>query len=415
MPELGLGREAYERKYARSYEVELINRFFEQSPTNRINGAALLSRPATSYAVGVATGPIRRLYAVDGAFDYDLFIVSDDTLYRWDGDNAPIAITGTVLGTPARPEMQIVTGPGYEYLFIADGTNLQYYPGPTYATGTLTLTPASPPDISNQVVRVGSVYYQWASPLVGAPDGTVANPYQVAVGADDEASLDNFARALNASGSAGSDYSSSLVTPNPDARATANNATTVSVRAANRGVGGNTTETQIISGSALAWSATTLAGGGVEELTLVPPPDSSVTFVSIAQLAGFLIAVQSNSQRWYFLRPGEVTFDPLDFFSAEQEPDQINTVRAVGDTVMFFGTSSTETWYATGDTAGAAFLPVQGRTFSFGSLQGTAVAIKDQIVWVGSDDNVYLMAGQPQVISNPGISERIREARKAQS
>ena len=43
MPPLPLGISAYGRSYGRGVDIELLNRFFEQDPTNTVEGSALLS------------------------------------------------------------------------------------------------------------------------------------------------------------------------------------------------------------------------------------------------------------------------------------------------------------------------------------------------------------------------------------
>jgi hypothetical protein len=117
------------------------------------------------------------------------------------------------------------------------------------------------------------------------------------------------------------------------------------------------------------------------------------------------------------VQPGEITIEANDFFAAEDEPDEIVTIRQVGDTVAILGQNSIEFWYATGDTRPKAdtFLPVSGRVFSLGVLPGSVVRIRDTIMFVGTDDKVYALSGQPEPIgTNHGISERIRRARAAQ-
>lgn len=405
-----LGRQAYNRTYGRMPEVEVLNRFFEQDPTNLESGAALLTRPVTDALTAAGAGPIRKLFSVPGAFNGDLFIVSGTGLFRWDGTNVS-AISGTV-GGDGQPEMAVAVGSGYEHLFIADGLLLQLYRGTSRATGTLTLTPNSPPDITTQTLQIDTTYYQWAASLTGSPTGGSGDPFQVLVGADDEESLENMRKALNNTGIAGTDYSSTIGGPNTQVEATSSDATTLELRARDRGTGGNSIAT-VVTGSDLAFGNATLTGGGSDTLNGVSIPDGSGAS-SVATLDQFVAVVTSNSQKWYFIKPAEITIEPLDFYNAAEEPDEIVAVRQVGDVFLFFGQSSVETWYLTGDLTptGDPILPLKGAAYSIGCVPGTIVKIKDFVMFVGTDNIVYRMAGSPEPIPNNALSERIRIARR---
>ncbi len=140
-----------------------------------------------------------------------------------------------------------------------------------------------------------------------------------------------------------------------------------------------------------------------------------IGIVSLTTLASFVIAVQAQSQRFYWLQPGAVIVDALDFAEAESEPDQIIEVERVGDQFYAVGQSSTEVWYAnaSADPLASNFLRQQGLAFSQGALEGTVVPIRTQLIVVGEDGVVYQIAGGPKRISNNGIEERIRLMREA--
>lgn len=407
--ELSLGRGAFERSYGRFPPIVLLNRFFEQNPTAP-GGTALLTRPATKFLTGIGSGPIRKLFWVPGAFNNDLFVVSGTALWRFDGTNAT-AITGIVQDNGV-PEMTAVVGPDYEHLFIADGQLLSLYRGTSRATATLTLTPDTPPDIATQTLQIGSTYYEWVASLSGTPDGSSGDPFQVVVGADDEESLANMQAAINDSGGRGTIYSATIGNPNVQVEAIEADATTLTIRARERGSDANSITTAV-TGAHLAWGGSTMAGGGSNTLNGVEMPEL-YTASSVASLGGFVVVVCGNSQRWYFIRPGEITIGPLDFYNAEEEPDQIVVVRQIGDSLAFLGATTIEFWYLTGDdtTQGDAFLPVNGQAYSIGMVPGTAVKVRDFVMFVGTDDQVYKLSGRPEPITpNHGISELIRAQR----
>lgn len=408
MTSVPLGIGAYKRTYAQEPEVQLKNRFLEQTPTNQVEGSVLLARPGDTFFVGAGNGPIRFIGHQEGTFGGDLFFVSGEQLYRYDGVSAPIAINGTI-ASGTTPSVAFVAGAAYEHLFITDGTLLQYYDGEAAATGTLTVSGGN--IVATDTFEIDGVYYEWTAGSVdaGSPAGTLADPWLVNLGASDTDALANAVKALNASGVAGTDYSTAL-TAHLTVEGVTSDATTMDVRARTRGTGGNsitTTET----GSNIAWSAATLEGGGAQTLNGVVTPDD-ITFVSLTNLAGFVLAAQSNSRRFYWIRPGEVTIDPLDFASAETEPDEIIELLRVGDAVYIFGQSSTEAWYASGDSVDP-FLRQQGLAFSQGALEGTSVAIRTQAFTIAEDGVVYQIVGGPQRLSNNGIEERVRLFRKS--
>lgn len=395
-----LGRGAYQRDYANEPEIHLLNRFFEENPTNAADGVSLLARPGTSVLVSAGDGPIRGFFSAPGLHNGDLFFVSGDTLYRYLPDGTLIAIGGQVFGS-GKPSMAFMTGPGYERLFIADGTLLQYYAGGSQATGVLTESGS----ITNQVIQIGSTYYTWSNTLNVDSDGTSGNPWRAKLGATDTESLANMVKLLAFNGTRGVDFSQNLGGPSTIVTATSD-ATTMTVTAISDLADGNAIATTVFSGAGLSWGGATLSGGGAHTLVGIEMPDG-VGAQAVASLAGFILVSVANSGRFYWVEPGAIVIDPLNFATAESQPDNIVDLLSVGDTVWLIGQGSTEAWYATGDAL-TPFAPTQGRVYARGVVEGTAVRIKDQVVLVGSDGIVYVIGGGVNRVSNHGIEERIR-------
>ena len=408
MTNVPLGRGAYNRTYAQEPEIELLNRFLEENPTNQVEQIALLARPGNTFFQSMGVGPLRAIRHQPGVHNGDLFVVSNDTLFRYDGTNPPIAISGVVAGT-GQPAISFVAGPGFDHLFIADGLTLQFYDGEAAATGTLTVAGGS--IVATDVVEIGTVHYEGTAGSVdaGTPSGTLADPWLVALGASDTDALANLIKALNAAGIVGTDYSTGL-SQHVNVEGLQSNAATADIRARDRGTAGNTITTTE-TGANISWAAATLEGGGAQALNGVVTPDD-VGMISLATLGSFTITVVTNSQRFYWIQPGAVIIDALDFAEAESEPDKLIEVVRIGDSLYFFGQGSTEVWYLTG-AQDAPFLRQQGLAFSQGALEGSAVAIRTQVIVVAEDGIVYQIAGGPKRISNNGIEERIRKARKA--
>jgi len=112
---------------------------------------------------------------------------------------------------------------------------------------------------------------------------------------------------------------------------------------------------------------------------------------------------------FYWIEPGDLTIDPLNFATAERSPDPVWEVVVVGDQFWLPGASTNEIWYPSGDAL-APFLRQQGRLFDTGVWEGTILRVKDEVMAVGSDGTVYRIGAGPQPVSTPGIAQRIREA-----
>lgn len=425
MTSVPLGRGAYERKYAGTPVVELQNRWLEANPANLREGTSVLARPGTTQINQFDSGTFsgfgaqRGNYALSGLFDDSLFVVSGSNLYRVNQDMSVIHITGTLSGT-GQPEVAWQKGAGFERLWISDGLLLQFYGGTTAANGTLTKSGS----IVNGTdeFEVGGVYYVWGTSFSGSDAGTSSNPFVVnptsVVSVLDP--MNQLVLAIMNSGTAGIDYSSTITGPNTFVMATADGATPatiVTMTALIVGTGGNSLTFTVTGGSALAASGSgTLANGGIDTLQGCAMPDG-VSPLSLTQVSSYVLVSVANTFRFYWINPGEITIDPLNFASKESSPDPIESMRAVGDQVLIMGEKSTENWYATGNLT-APFAPIEGRVYARGAINGTPVVVDDGIILVGDDGRVYSIGFQPgdatdtawgvNRISNNGIEERVR-------
>jgi hypothetical protein len=403
-----LGTSDFSRSVAQTPDIRLLNRFFEQCPQEQEDQVALLTRPALRKWLTMATTPIRAVYSQPGTFDEAIFVVGGNTIYRIDQDET-VSTVGTLTSSIGAVSMSATD----TYLFIADGLTLHYYTDNDYARGTLTSSGAI---TSGDKVVVGTVTYQFTSGDVdtGTPAGTAGQPWLVALSGSVQQALTNLASAIGNTGVSGSDYSSAL-TANPSAAAVSSSATTLVVRAYLDGTGGNsvaTTET----GANLAWGAATLAGGGGSTYAAITTPDND-GIVSVGVIAGYCICVVAQGEgkngRFYWIEPGEIIIDPLNFATAERSPDPVWQVVVVGDQFWLPGSSTNEVWYPSGDGL-APFQRQQGRLFDKGIWEGTIVQVKDDVMAVGTDGTVYRIGAEPVVVSTPGIAQRLREAINAQ-
>jgi hypothetical protein len=270
-----LGTGSWVRSRADEPEITLVNRFFEENPTNTQEQAALLERPALVEIADVGDGPCRRLYNVPGFCDGDLFHVTGQDLYRHHME-LNYTVTSTQISGFVDGQSSPDIAATRQYLWITDGFELQY------TDGTAALTPITTPD--------------------------------------------------------------------------------------------------------------------------------DIPMLSLDVFNEYVLCVQNNSDRFYWIEPGATTIDPLNFATAERLPDQVLQVSTVGDEFWLFGEKSIEIWRATGD-GDAPFQRIDGRLFNFGIFGGTAVRHTDtSITCVADDGSVYSLAGTPSRISNPSIAERTRDA-----
>lgn len=158
----------------------------------------------------------------------------------------------------------------------------------------------------------------------------------------------------------------------------------------------------ITDGSALQWT------DGTSALASIATPDG-IPMISLDVFNGYVLCVQNNSDRFYWIQPGAIVIDPLDFATAERTPDHILQVRAVGDEFWLLGETTIEVWRATGD-GDAPFARIEGRRWDFGIYGGTAVRTKDSVIVVANDGTVQDISGTPREISNNSVAERMRNA-----
>jgi hypothetical protein len=128
----------------------------------------------------------------------------------------------------------------------------------------------------------------------------------------------------------------------------------------------------------------------------------------VEQLNGYIL-LSCPDGRFYWLEPGQTVVDGLNFATAESSADGLVAIVRVAEDILMLGAESGEWWQATGD-ADAPFQRVSGRGYERGCLSRDSVQRFDNsVVWVGDDCNVYRGGAVPELISDSGISERIRK------
>jgi len=404
----------WRRNVAQAPKIRLRNRFFEQTPDPEHGPVSLLARPGLRrFVSGMGTGPVRGTFSEPGAFGDNLFAVSGDNLFRIDDNGTPENLG--VISTGGTAAVRFCATPNLgtvgEYLFFAEGGVLWVYMEDGQALGQLQ---ASGAIANGDVVEIDGVYYEFTNGSVdaGTPAGTVGNPWLVNFTGLNATSFDALFAAINDSGVEGTDYSTALVAnANVQAYSSATNDLFVYARVA--GAAGNAITTSE-TGANLSWGGATLSGGGDDMLRQVPTPDS-VGIKAVAQIAGYVLLVVSEGEgqngRYYWLEPGELEIDPLNFATAEKAPDPCFSARVIGDQFWLLGSSSVEPWYLTGQDA-APFARQQSRVFERGIWEGSDVQLKDVVIVVDALDGVVYVigGGGPQRVSNHAIEEAVRKA-----
>ena len=406
----------YYRSVAASPSAYVRNRFTEENPALNDNKTSFITRPGLKKFVEVGSGPIRRVFSCEGTFNNDLFVVSGLFLYRvsQNGTFHEIGQLGQVLTDAVSFAATSPLGSTPDFLYIADGGILWYYTDNAQATGDLNASAA----INNgDLVVIDTTHYEFTTGSVntGTPNGSSANPWLVAIGISNTVTLTNLFNAINASGVAGTDYSTAL-TANSTCTAYSSDATDVYVQYNQYGTLGNAIVTTT-TGANLRWTnGPTMTGGGLEELRQVQVPDNNGA-ISLAYINGYIIVVPVQSAsimgRFYWINPGSNTIDPLDYATAERSPDGITQVLVFGDMFWLMGQVTTEPWITTGNFA-TPMERYQGILYDRGCWQDTAVQVKDSIILVDEDGAVFQIHGSQNRISTPAIEERIRLALQRQ-
>jgi hypothetical protein len=412
MVQVNFNTSDFRRRVADEGALMLKNRYFEQNPFLTEDGSALIARPGMRRLTYIGSGPIRGLHSEAGAFNGDLFVASGAELYRTDNLLDDTFIYGG-LNNPEKGFVNMAItaqiGDVPEYLFVADGRDLLVYIANGYARNTLTGTPAN-----TDQVRIDNIYYAFTSGSVdtGTPDGSSGNPWLVALGSNSTEAFTNLYDAINASGIAGLQYSTNLE-EHPTVEASTHTSTTMSARAKVVGAVGNsiiTTET----GTSLAWAeGGTMVDGGTPTISQVQMPED-VGVIDVAVINSFVIVIPAQVDgfqgRFYWIEPGEITVDPLNFATAERSPDGVYGVEVFGDQFWLPGESTTEVWYVSSDPNNR-MQRLQGVVFDRGSWQNTAQAVHETLVVVDGDGGVFLIqGGSPKRVSTPDIEEQIRNA-----
>lgn len=148
-------------------------------------------------------------------------------------------------------------------------------------------------------------------------------------------------------------------------------------------------------------------------VTSVVVPDGQIV-ADITSLDNYFIVGIKNSNKFYWIKPGETTINALNFISAERNPDDIVTVMTIGDEMWAVGQSTVEIFTDTGDAA-APFRRINGRVYQVGCVDKHSLVKcnKDSLpclIWVTPTKEVILAQGVPAKVSNESIEELLKKS-----
>lgn len=141
--------------------------------------------------------------------------------------------------------------------------------------------------------------------------------------------------------------------------------------------------------------------------TLAPVafPDGA-NVIKVLEGASRFIAIRGGGAKFYWTQPLGTTFGALDFATAESESDQLLDALFIDDALILFGRETVEFWPNTTDNL-LPFQPLQGRVLERGiRATGCATVISGTFAWV-TDRNTVCIGDESNVVSNPGLQERI--------
>lgn len=133
------------------------------------------------------------------------------------------------------------------------------------------------------------------------------------------------------------------------------------------------------SGPSFVYNATTAAFGQITD------PDFPGA-LTVSYLDGYFVFIEPNSQRvWVTALLDPTSIDPLDFASAEGDPDGLVSSIVDHSEVWLFGTNSIEVWYNSGN-ADFPLQRIQGAFNEIGCAATFSVAKLDNgLFWLGAD------------------------------
>lgn len=165
-------------------------------------------------------------------------------------------------------------------------------------------------------------------------------------------------------------------------------------------IDGNETGIMVCAGEDLhTYDGTTFA-------TVTLPDGTAFDAIKVLTGAARFVVLRKGTGRFYFTPPLMRTFAALDFATAETKADQLLDALFIDDILILFGKETVEFWPNTTDN-NLPFQALEGRVLERGiRATGCATAIGSAFAWI-TDQNTICIQDENNIISNPGIQERL--------
>ena len=134
----------------------------------------------------------------------------------------------------------------------------------------------------------------------------------------------------------------------------------------------------------------------------------------VAVINSTFILTIKDTQRFYWISPGDTDPDPLNFASAERLPDDIEAVAISNDEIWFIGTQGPEVWQPTTDPD-LPFQRINGRVYSDGCASRDTVVNSvfnglPCLLWATTTGSVVMAQGSVKKVSNGSVEEALKGA-----
>lgn len=128
----------------------------------------------------------------------------------------------------------------------------------------------------------------------------------------------------------------------------------------------------------------------------------------VAYMDGYFIFNRTGTGQFFISKLYSTEIDPIDWASGESAPDDTVGVIVTSRQLWVVGERTIESWYDSGDPD-FPFTRVSGAVFDIGCANYKTIAsIKTSILFVGTDNKVYMTNGYtPTIVSTPSIELRI--------
>lgn len=142
-------------------------------------------------------------------------------------------------------------------------------------------------------------------------------------------------------------------------------------------------------------------------LAVVQIEGETYQFSRLVVGASRLVAIQKDTEQYWFSGALDNVIEGLNFATAESQPDRLRDVLFIDDMLVLGGADTVEFHINTTD-ADAPFAPLEGRVFEMGVREaGAMAAIGSTFAWVTNDNQVCI--GEPEnVVTNEGLEAKIK-------